>query len=141
MSARVFVDSNIWLYAFIEVGADDGRHRRAVRALAELDRPVVSTQVIREVCVNLLKKTSASEPYLRELIAGWYRDCQVSEAGMGQFLLASRLREGAKFSYWDSLIVAAALNAGCSTLYSEDMQDGQVVDGSLVIRNPLWAHP
>jgi predicted nucleic acid-binding protein len=52
-------------------------------------------------------------------------------------LKASRLRTQHQFSYWDSLIVAAALEAGCSVLYSEDMQDGQVIDGRLSIRNPL----
>ena len=54
-----------------------------------------------------------------------------------QHLRASRLRETASFSFWDSLIVAAALDAGCSTLYSEDMQHGQIVDGRLMIVNPL----
>ena len=47
------------------------------------------------------------------------------------------VRSAHGFSYWDSLILAAALEAGCSTLYSEDMQHGQIVDESLTILNPL----
>ena len=41
------------------------------------------------------------------------------------------------FSMWDSLIVASALNANCTTLYSEDMQHGQIVHGKLTIQNPF----
>ena len=44
-------------------------------------------------------------------------------------------------SHWDSLIVVAALATGCDTLYSEDMQDGQVFEGRLTVRNPFAAQP
>lgn len=40
-------------------------------------------------------------------------------------------------SYWDALILAAALAAGCDTLYSEDMQDGQMFEGRLTVKNPF----
>jgi predicted nucleic acid-binding protein len=52
-------------------------------------------------------------------------------------LRASRLRSQQAFSYWDSLIVSAALEAGCTLLYSEDMQHGQLVEGQLRIINPF----
>ncbi len=50
---------------------------------------------------------------------------------------SSRLRSRYNFSFWDSLIVACALAGGASILYSEDMQDGLVVDGQLEILNPF----
>ncbi|MBF0624434.1 MAG: hypothetical protein HQL82_06460 [Magnetococcales bacterium] len=53
------------------------------------------------------------------------------------FLCASRLREAHSFNYWDSLIVAAALEAGCITLATEDLQHGRVIDGVLTILNPF----
>jgi predicted nucleic acid-binding protein len=52
------------------------------------------------------------------------------EAALG---IAERLG----YRFYDSLILASALEAGCSTLYSEDLQDGQVVEGTLAIRNPF----
>jgi predicted nucleic acid-binding protein len=52
-------------------------------------------------------------------------------------LQAQQLRENYCFSFWDSLIVAAALKANCETLYSEDMQDGLLVNKTLRIINPL----
>jgi predicted nucleic acid-binding protein len=51
--------------------------------------------------------------------------------------LAMNIGERYQISHWDSLIVAAALATGCETLYSEDMQDGQVFEGRLTVRNPF----
>ena len=136
MPAKVFVDSNIWLYSLIQSEGDD-RHQQAVDILIQLDCPVINSQVIREICNNLKKKTGLSEEQLRSLIHGWYQDCNVVHSNESQHLLASRLRNSYSFSYWDSLIVAAALDASCAMLYSEDMQHGQVIDGSLTILNPF----
>lgn len=139
MPAREFVDSNIWLYASVlagDAGAEQ-KHYRASDLLSRVDRPVINSQVVREVCSNLLKKAKLGEADVQRVIQDWYLTCELHPSSEQQHLLASRLRETSSFSFWDSLIVAAALDAGCSTLYSEDMQHGQVVDGRLTIVNPL----
>jgi predicted nucleic acid-binding protein len=139
MSARDFVDTNIWLYALVEPQSapDSEKHRRAATFIRGLTRPVVSSQVVRELCRNLVRKSAMTEPDLQRLIRDWYPSCDVHASNEEQHLLASRLRESTGFSFWDSLIVASALDAGCSTLYSEDMQHGQVIDGRLTVLNPL----
>ena len=91
----------------------------------------------RELCRNRLKKSAPTEEHLRRLIGDWCPNCVLHASSQEQHLLASRLRETASFSFCDSLIVVAALDAGCSMLYSEDMQHGQVVDGRLTIINPV----
>ncbi|MGZ8217416.1 PIN domain-containing protein [Methylomagnum sp.] len=139
MPGEIFIDSNIWLYALIEEEKPDPRRNMADRLIASIPQPTISTQVIREVSVNLLKKTAMTEPVLRNLVSRWYVDCRVAEATESQFLLASRLRECLALSYWDSLIVAAALETDCVTLYSEDMQHGQIINGRLTILNPFKA--
>jgi len=107
-----FGASNVWLYALIESTTPDPR-RAAARALLEgMASPAISTQVVREVSVNLLRKASVSEPELRELVRSWYATCRVIEADEAQSLFASRLREKRAVSFWDRLIVAAALAAG-----------------------------
>lgn len=108
----------------------------AARFLEGIERPVVSTQVIRETCSNLIR-AGIPENSIKVLIKNWYLDCEVNEASESQFLLASNLRESFSFSHWDSLIVAAALDSGCETLYSEDMQHGQVIGRTLTIINPF----
>lgn len=132
-----FVDSNIRLYALIEATPPDPRRVKARELLSSLERPVLSTQVIREVSVNLLRKAGVTEAALRELVRSWCGPCRVVEADEAQLQSASLLRESLSVSFWDSQIIAAALAAGCSVLYSEDLQHGLVVDGQLKIVNPL----
>ncbi len=136
MPAKSFVDTNIWLYSLIQSDNDD-RHRHAADLLLQLDCPVINSQVIRETCSNLIKKSLMKEDQLRVLIHGWYQGCKVIHSNASQHLLASRLRDTHSFSYWDSLIVAAALDAGCTTLFSEDMQHGQIIENCLTIVNPF----
>ena len=137
MSDSVFVDSNIWLYAFVLRPGEEAKHARALPLVESVNRYTISTQVVAEVSVNLLKKADMPESDLLNIVEGLYRRCRVMETGLGCHRRASRLRAAHRFSYWDSLILAAALEGGCTMLYSEDMQHGQVVDGSLTILNPL----
>ena len=137
MPAKVFVDTNIWLYSLIQRVEADDRHQQATDFLLQLASPVVNSQVIREICSNLIKKVNMPEEQLRVLIHGWYQDCEVITSNAAQHLLASRLRKSYSFSYWDSLIVAAAIDAGCTSLFSEDMQHGQTIEDCLTIINPF----
>lgn len=136
MRANVFVDTNIWLYALVQ-NPTDTRHQRAADFIFQLKRPMINSQVIRETCYNLIKKSSRSEVELQRFLVGWLSTCEIIHSHVGQHVLASQLREQGAFSYWDSLIIAAALDAGCTILYSEDMQHGQQIKDQLTIVNPL----
>lgn len=136
MSANVMVDSNIWIYAFVDNPLDE-RHRKAQEFVFTLNRPSINSQVIRETCLNLIKKAHRTEADLRQFVVDWCATCEIIHTPVTHYVLASQLRESNGFSYWDSLIVAAALDAGCTTLYSEDMQHGQRLQDRLTILNPL----
>jgi predicted nucleic acid-binding protein len=99
MPAKVFVDTNIWLYSLVQKVEDDDRHRQAADFLLNLARPVINSQVIREICSNLIKKLSMPEEQVRVLIHGWYQDCEVITSNASQHLLASRLRKSYSLSY------------------------------------------
>jgi predicted nucleic acid-binding protein len=139
-SERVFcfIDTNIWLYAFVE--ADDPRKSSAARSLIQESEPHISTQVINEVCVNLLRKAGFSEERISELIESFYDRYPAIESNKLVLLEASRLRQRYSLSFWDSTIVASALAAGVSHLYSEDSQNGLSVNGRLTVLNPFAAH-
>jgi predicted nucleic acid-binding protein len=141
MPDKVFVDSNIWLYALVQSddAQGDQRYSKATSFLFGLTRPSINSQVIREVCSNLIKKSRIEETALQTFVQAWYRDCEVVHGNAAQHVLASELRQDRAFSHWDSLIVAAALDAGCTTLFSEDMQHGRLVRDRLTIMNPLLA--
>lgn len=130
-----FVDTNVWLYAFVEAG-DVNKSALARKLLQEIE-PFISSQVINEVSVNLLRKARFSEEQIRQLIEAFFEKYPVIESSRTIFLSASTLRQQYSLSYWDSLIVASALQAGVSILYSEDMHAGLIVNGQLQIVNPF----
>jgi predicted nucleic acid-binding protein len=131
-----FVHTNIWLYAFI--AGDDRQKSAGAKLLIEASRAViVSIQVINEVCVNLIKKAQFSEQQVQQLIESFYAKYLVVELSKPLLLKASVLRAQCAFSFWDSTIVASALYADASVLYSEDMQDGLVVENRVRIINPF----
>ena len=132
---RAFFDSNVWLYALAGT-ADPAKQSRAANLLAGASR-VVSTQVVNEVTNNLLRKHGLPESQVRTEIDQFYANCEVVAHDRDLQLDASRLRERYQFSPFDGLIVAAALRAGVGTLYTEDLQSGLAVRGSLTVVNPF----
>ncbi len=130
-----FIDTNIWLYAFIET--DDTTKSIIARTLIRESEVVVSVQVINEVCVNLLRRANFTEAQIAQLIESFYDRCCVVDLTKSDLLIASQLRQRYSLSFWDSTIVAAVLNADVPVLYSEDMQHGLMIEGKLQIRNPF----
>jgi predicted nucleic acid-binding protein len=130
-----FIDTNIWLYAFIET--DDTTKSATARTLIQESEPVVSTQVINEVCVNLLRRADFTEEQVSRLVESFYEKYRVIELTQSVLLMASQLRQRYALSFWDSTIVATALSAGVSVLYSEDMQHGLTIEEQLQVRNPF----
>ena len=130
-----FIDTNIWLYALLDTGEDE--KSKAAQTLIRSSQAVVSQQVVSEVCANLIKKAKMPEPEIRKFIEGVYAKHRVVDLDIRVFLFASELREEYSLSFWDSLIVSAAFLSGAETIYSEDMQDGQVIRDSLQIQNPF----
>lgn len=134
-SAIEFIDSNVWLYGLAT--GQDARKEQIARKLIKPKQIAVSIQVINEVCLNLRKKHSFDEPEIQKLIRSFYRKHRVVEIDKSVLLTASQLRVKYSFSYWDSLIAAAALAANATILYSEDMHDGLLIENKLRIVNPF----
>lgn len=127
-----FLDSNIVLYALSD---DDYKSGIANRLLAS--KPCLSTQVINE-CSHVLRRKLRWSPARiaaeLEIVIGLVR---LENVDIAQVRLAWMLSERYGFSHYDSLIIASALAADCSTLYSEDLQHGQRIENRLVITNPF----
>jgi predicted nucleic acid-binding protein len=134
MTNRVFIDSNIWVYALS--GQSEKREQKArafINGITDA-RLIISYQVINEtMCV--LKKLGKNEAELRQFIDNLFDACEVVGFTKEAALLASEFRETMSVSYWDSQIIASAYLANCQTLISEDMQDGSIIRGNLSIKN------
>ncbi len=135
MSVEVFFDTNILIYATIE---GDTRNSIAMDHIA--DGGLISVQVLNEFVSVSRRKRKRSWPYiladLRDFEKAFGEPRPLSWATHRAALVIAE-RDG--FSFYDALIVASALEAGCSTLLTEDMQDGRVIEGRLTIRNPFTA--
>ena len=137
MNDKSFVDSNIWLYAMMARHVEERRQKSAAALVSRPVRHVISEQVVSEVAANLLKKARLPDDALLPVLESLYERCQVIVPDLSLHRLALALRQRYGFSFWDSQIVAAARQAGCATLYSEDMRNGLVVDDGLTIVNPF----
>jgi predicted nucleic acid-binding protein len=135
-TAPTFIDTNIWLYALSE-SQDKQKHQIAKARIRGTLRITLSTQIINEVCFNLIRKFHADEADIGKLIRSFYRKHLIIELDQKILLHASDLRTAYRLSFWDSLVVASALAARATTLLSEDMQDGLIIGNQLTIVNPF----
>lgn len=133
----VCVDTNIWVYALSRpTSSDPVRHERARNAIQTTEVVVITPQIINELGFVLRRKQGWKDGELRPLIDQLQIDCHVHIPSARWHLLALDLRDAHHLAYWDSLIVAAAIEAGCETLLSEDMHHGHTLPGIRVV-NPL----
>ena len=135
---KIFVDTNILIYAY-DISAVD-KHVTAVRILSELwdsRRGVLSTQVLQEFFVSVTRKipNPINEQHAINIVRDFLRWEIVVNDG-DSILEAASLVSRYRFSFWDCLIIQAALKSGCNILLSEDLSDSQVIE-SLQIRNPF----
>jgi predicted nucleic acid-binding protein len=134
MPGAKFVDTNIWIYAHLRK-PDEPRHAVALDLVSELDEGVISPQVMAEY-YNVMLRSGQSDHWIQEnldTILSYVRLQPLNEAVVRRVW---HIRNRYGFSIWDSQVVAAALEADCDTLYTEDMQSGQVIEG-LTLINPL----
>lgn len=121
----IFIDSNIWLYCFLS-GQDrdpeeDIRKRSVAHNITDFEGIVISTQVINEVCSILKRKLTFNEEQIFNLIESFERRYTVVPLDILVVKKAAQLRQKYSFSFWDSLIIASALEAKVTALYSEDI--------------------
>ncbi len=95
-------------------------------------------QVINECHWNLVKKFNLKDSLAIKLVhENIIAISEVKDITLSTYEFSNQLRQKYNLSYWDILIVASALENDCSILYTEDMQDKQVIDGKLTITNPF----
>jgi predicted nucleic acid-binding protein len=136
--SRFFVDTNLLVYAYDSSAGKKWKISSEVLSLLWIHRTgVLSTQVIQELIVSLTQKVK--NPILpraaKEIISDLLRWPLVVNDG-GNILRAVDLQIKYHFSFWDSLILQAAITSKSEFLLSEDFQDGQVIE-SVTILNPF----
>jgi predicted nucleic acid-binding protein len=133
MSAdEVFFDINVLFYLLSD---DAAKADRAESLLAH--GGTISVQVLNEFASVASRRLKLSWPEIREVLDTIQATCQVVSLSVATHQRAVAIAERYRFSFYDATIVAAALLAGCTLLYSEDLQDGQIIEARLTVRNPF----
>jgi predicted nucleic acid-binding protein len=136
MSERIFVDTNIFVYADdLAAKAKRPRARAVLSELIRERRAVVSTQIMQEYFVTAVKKLGLSVKAARLRVEALARlDVVVIRPEL--IGGAIELHRTHSISFWDALVVKAASVGGCARLWSEDLDPGQIYDG-VTVENPL----
>jgi predicted nucleic acid-binding protein len=133
MPARDFFDTNVLIYA---VGKNDPRASRAEALLA--GGGIVSIQSLNEFVSVARRKLGMPWKEVKEMLDIISVLCpDPVPISLDTHRGAVAIAEKYGYSIYDTLIASAALEAGCKTLYSEDLQDGQIINRQLTIRNPF----
>jgi predicted nucleic acid-binding protein len=132
MSGKFFLDTNVILYLLSE---DTAKADRAEVLLAQ--GGTVSVQVLNEAVNVMTRKLKMGLDEVREVLVGVRHFCDVEPVTVETHDQALEVMRRYGFSIYDSAIVASAAQAGCETLYSEDLQDGQTIGADLTIVNPF----
>jgi len=125
-----FVDTNVLIYAHdTTAGEKNSRARQLITDLWESGLGCLSVQVLQEFYVNVTEKVA--KPLSSDVAAQIVSDLsawQVHSPGVEDVLDAIRMQRRYQMSFWDAMIVVSAIELGCTTLWSEDLNPGQVYD-------------
>jgi predicted nucleic acid-binding protein len=134
MSGEVFFDTNILLYSY----SDKTEPKKDIAKRLIVDsNGLISTQVIQEMCNILIKKFKMDQLSIIRTLLEMNTNFLVSTNNVETVSTAVGIHFKYKFSYYDSLIIASAIENNCTILYSEDLQHKQKIENSLTIINPF----
>lgn len=142
MKDKIFIDTNVFVYAYLEKPKkreDYEKHLKAKQLLGSFttdDTVFISTQVCNEYYSALLKNKIENSD-IQSSLYNLVQMVNVASISKDTVLQSFDIKNRYNFSYWDSLILSSALENECVVIYSEDMHDGQLIDGILRIVNPF----
>jgi len=136
MRDKVFLDTNIVIYSYSEDEVE--KFEIANRLLEEYENQIIiSTQVINELSNTLFRKFRLNAEEVEAVVLELNNNFPIVNFTLQTQLKAIEIKERYQLQFYDSLILATALENGCNIVYSEDMQNGQVIDNRLTIINPI----
>ncbi len=139
MNGRFFLDTNVFVYSFdTSAPAKARRALQLIRQAVDTGKGIVSFQVVQEFFNVALRRFAKPMAFAdaEQFLATVFRPLMASHSSPALYGEALRLTDRYRLSWYDSLIIASAIEGQCSVLYSEDLQSGQRF-GNLEIRNPF----
>ena len=141
---RLFIDTNIWIYAFLEPAdkksADLVKRKIILRKITDFlttDDICTSIQAINEFHWILRKKYRIDDKTINKKVKSIVEISEVTKLSLETYHNSFKLREKHSISFWDSLMLSSALLSDCTTFYSEDLQNDLIIEKKLKIMNPF----
>jgi predicted nucleic acid-binding protein len=134
MNDSIFLDTNVLVYAHTDL---DTIKQAASQKLMEKGPSFVSTQVLQELANTLNRKFKHSWEDIGKVLSDVTVNNNLHVNDEMTIKRACEIADRYRFSFYDSLIISAALESNCTMLYSEDLHDGQVIEGTLKVENPF----
>ena len=133
MTTKIAIDTNVLVYIHDKT-ADE---KSSIAKELLVSEPYLSTQVLSEYLNVLRRLLKITKVDLLTKSTIWLDGCIIFAVSLNTLKKAATLTEKYDFQLFDAIIVASALEAECTVLYSEDMQHNQVIEGKLTIVNPF----
>jgi predicted nucleic acid-binding protein len=133
--SNCFIDTNIWVYAHRKKDGE-ARHARALALLQSGTVFVISPQVVAEY-YSVMLRNKQTDTWIQANLRAMFARTRLQPANAAVLSTALELRTRYGFSFWDCQVAASSIEAQCSTLWTEDMQHGQVLSKVLKVVNPL----
>lgn len=134
MKDSVFFDTNILVYAHTDL---DILKQSVAQKLIAANQSFISTQVLQELGNTLNRKFKHTWNDVAKVLIDATANNSLYINVENTIRQACQIAARYGFSFYDSMIVSAALESNCTTLYSEDLHDGQVIDGKVTVKNPF----
>lgn len=136
MNDRFFLDTNIIIYAYSN---DEPKKQEVANTILEEygSQILISTQVINELSNTFFRKFKLKAQAVEDVVLELNSNFSIVNFNLQTQLKAIKIKEIYQLQFYDSMILATALENGCNIIYSEDMQNGQIIENQLTILNPF----
>ena len=132
MNGKAFVDTNVFIYLY---SVDENEKRLRAENALENYECIISTQTLNEFSNFCIKKWKLTPSAVSSAVTEMCTACTVKYVDENTVLQALEIHERYGYSFYDCLMLASALTNGCIYIFSEDMADGQIINGALEIVN------
>ena len=136
-SNKNFIDTNIFLYAHLDNEFE--KHNKAKFLFENTligQKVIISVQIVNEF-YSAMSKYKYSHDEIVKFVSEISAKTNIQNISFDTSNKAFYIKDKYQYSWWDSLVLASALESGCEIIYSEDMQHGQIIENTLKIANPF----
>jgi predicted nucleic acid-binding protein len=134
MKDSVFLDTNILVYAHTDL---DPEKQKIAQEIMRANQSIISTQVLQELANTLKKKFNHSWGDIAKVLAEASINNEIFINDQVTVTQACNVANRYGYSFYDSLIISAALATATKVLYSEDLQESQIIEGRIRVENPF----